>query len=215
MLSDDQKRIRCGNICASSVHKLMGTKGLGKTGESYIWELIAQRETGIFPESYTNEAMQWGIDHEDEAGAYYEAAKGISLEKGESILMGDIVATPDFLYPSEFGIEVKCPFNSAHHSKRLRYNDYKDIKKNNPDYYWQMVCGMFLTGLKKWIFISYDPRMIDPKNKMVAITVPYVSDDMDLLKQRISESIHFMVDKGVKDLTHKHADIYWYLKDAH
>ena len=46
---------------------------------------------------------------------------------------------------------------------------------------------------------------------MVAITVPYVSEDMDLLKKRISESIHFMVDKGVKGLTHDHAEFYMLL----
>jgi len=219
MLSEDQMILRCGKLCASSISKIIG-KGKGsefsKTGESYLWQLIAERETGkntVIPETY---AMQWGNDHEPEAGAYYEQAKGVTIEQGESISFGDLIVTPDYTYvgiDESYGIEIKCPYNSANQSQRLRYNDYNDIKKNNPEYYWQMVAGMLATGFKKWVFLSYDPRMIDPLNKMVAITVPYIDNDMKLLKDRISKAIQFMVDNGVENLDHKHAEFYGLLNE--
>jgi len=55
--------------------------------------------------------------------------------------------------------------------------------------------------------------MIDPLNKMVAITVPYIDNDMKLLKDRISKAIQFMVDNGVENLDHKHAEFYGLLNE--
>lgn len=216
MLTDEQMELRCGKIGASSAYKIMGVKGLGKTGESYLWQVIAERETGENNFIPTNYAMQWGNEYEPEAGAYYAQAKGISIEQGESISFGELVVTPDYIYngdDEQYGIEIKCPYNSANQSQRLRYKDYRDIKKNNPDYYWQMVAGMLATGFRKWVFLSYDPRMIDSENKMIAITVPYIQSDMDLLKKRISEAIHFMVDAGAKGIDHKHAEFYGLLNE--
>lgn len=211
MLSDEQMELRCGKLTASSIHKIMGAKGFGKTGESYLWQVIAERETGKTTETPTTYAMQWGNEHEEEAGAYYEQAKGITIEKGESISFNELVVTPDYTFVSDsdsYGIEIKCPYNSANQSERLRYNDYKDIIKNNPDYYWQMVAGMLATGFRKWVFLSYDPRMINPENRMVAITVPYIEKDYHLLKSRISQAIDFMISKGIKDIDHDHAEFY-------
>lgn len=220
MLSQEQMLLRCGKLTASSIYNIIG-KGRGsifsKTGESYLWQVISERETGKATEIATTYAMQWGNDHEPEAGAYYEQAKGITIEQGESISSGELVVTPDYTFIGDkesYGIEIKCPYNSAKQSQRLRYNSYEDIKKNNPDYYWQMVAGMLATGFKKWVFLSYDPRMIDPKNKMVSITVPYIEKDMELLKSRISEAIHFMTVSGVEDLAHDHAEFYTSLKES-
>jgi len=217
MLTNEQMALRLGKICASSVYKLMKPKGLGDGGRTYLWGLIAERETGENEDVPTSFAMQWGIDHEAEAGAYYAQCKCIEIMQGDSISFGEIIATPDYTYISDsesYGIEIKCPHNSAKHAQRLRYNDYKDIKKNNPDYYWQMVAGMVATGFKKWVFLSYDPRFIEPSKRMVAITVPYIEDDVELFMKRISESIHFFVDNGVKGLEHKHADFYKFLKES-
>jgi len=219
MLTEEQMKLRCGKLTASSIHNIIG-KGRGsvfsKGGESYLWQVISERETGKTTETATTYAMQWGNDHEAEAGAYYEQAKGITIEQGESISFGELVVTPDYTFIGDsesYGIEIKCPYSSAKQSQRLRYDSYKDIKKNNPEYYWQMVAGMLATGFKKWVFLSYDPRMIDPANKMVAITVPYVESDINLLKERISKAINFMVDAGVKDLDHKHAEFYGLLNE--
>ena len=213
MLTEEQMQLRCGKLCASSINKIMGAKGFGKTGESYLWQLIAERETGKTTHIPTNFAMEWGNDHEEEAGYYYAQAKGIEIKEGESISLGELIATPDFVcIDGEFGIEIKCPYNSANHAQRLRYKDYTDIKSNNPDYYWQMVAGMLVTGFKKWVFISYDPRFKEPSKKMIAITVPYVKSDMDLLIERISKAVGFMVENGVDGLDHKHADFYGFLK---
>jgi len=203
MLTDEQKKIRNGKFCASENFKIAKPKGIGDGGQTYIWDLIAERETGKskdVPEVY---AMKWGNDHEPEAAAYYEQCKDIKLIKGESMPLCEVVATPDYTYEDTkepYGIEIKCPSNSSNHSRRLRYIDYKCIKKNNADYYWQMVTGMIVTGFKKWVFLSYDPRFTDPSKKMVAITVPFVKNDVEFLIGRINESIDFMEKHGIKNL---------------
>jgi hypothetical protein len=217
VLTKEQMEERCGKLCASSIHKICKPKGLGDTGESYLWEVIAEKETGINNEIPANFDMQWGNEYEQEAGIYYSACKGIDIVKGESISIGELLATPDYLYFSEndsYGVEIKCPSKSYNHAKRLRYQSYEDIKKKNPEYYWQMVCGMLITGLRKWVFISYDPRFKDQSKKMVAITVPRIEKDIEFLTNRISESIKFMAENGVIELDHNHADFYKFLNET-
>lgn len=197
MLTEKQMKIRLGKVCASSISKIMGPKGFGKQGESYLWQIIAEKETGLNTEIPTTKAMEWGNDHEDEAGAYYSQCKGIELEGGESISLGELVATPDFV-GEDYGVEVKCPYTSSKQAQRLRYKDYKDVKKHNPDYYWQMVAGMLATGFKKWVFLSYDPRFKDPEKKMVAIHIPLIKEDKQLLIDKLKMVDEFYKKNGVQ-----------------
>ena len=211
MLSEEQMQLRCGKLTASSISKIMGAKGFGKTGETYLWEVIAEKETGLNKEVKTTKEMHWGNEHEAEAAAYYAKAKSIDIKPGESISFGELVVTPDYTFTSEsdnYGIEIKCPYNSANQSKRLRFKSYLDIKKNNPEYYWQMVAGMLATGFKEWKFLSYDPRMKEQRKKMVVISVPYVEEDMNLLKQRLSEAVKFMASNDAPELDEKESEVY-------
>jgi hypothetical protein len=201
-LSEEQMKVRCGKLCASSNHKLMGAKGLGKTGLTYLWERIAEKETGKNISVPTTLAMKWGIAHEQEAIKAFASITGLSTLPGSTIVEQELVATPDFICIDKggeyFGGEVKCPHNSAKHSQRLRYKGWEDVKKNLPEYYWQMVSGMLASGFEKWVFVSYDPRFKDVDKQLVVINIPYVENDVELMKERIAQAMKFYKENDVE-----------------
>jgi hypothetical protein len=208
MLTDEQIEMRRGKICASSIHNLCKPKGLGKTGESYIWQVIAEIETGETHEVYENTAMQWGNEHEAEAAQYFQHATRKEVKQGESIISGIVCVTPDYyIVGEETGIEIKCPYNSANHAQRIRWEGWEDLKVNYPECYWQIAAGMLVTGFEKWKFLSYDPRFKSPEKRMVSINVPRVEKDITLLENRISEAVNIMIQAGI-DVNHDHADFY-------
>jgi len=157
--SDEWFKIRCGKVTASRVSDVIAkTKsGWGASRANYMAQLIAERLTGEVADSYTNSAMQWGTDHEDEARTAYEFYQNenvqeIGFVKHQKLESG---ASPDGLVGKDGLIEIKCPNTSTHIQTLL---DQKIPKKYETQMLWQLEC----TG-RKWVeFVSYDPRM--PEN---------------------------------------------------
>lgn len=148
---------RLGKVTASRLSDVVArTKtGWGAARANYMAQLIAERLTGVPQESYTNSAMQWGIDTEADARAAYEFRTDANVElvgfvPHPSIEMSG--ASPDGLIGNEGLIEIKCP-NTATHLDTL-------LSLSLPAKYvtqmqWQMAC----TGRAWCDFVSYDPRM--------------------------------------------------------
>jgi hypothetical protein len=168
-LSKEQKEQRLGRFTGSEIHKLMNIKGFGKTGETYIMEKVAEYMTGTpIKEEFYSQATQWGIDHEEEAILYFTAATGKQIERSKTLDNGKICGTPDGVVIGEdCGFEIKCPFNSGNHLKNLMMATPEDLLALRPEYYWQCVAYMWLTGLTSWKFCSYDPRFKDAKRMLI------------------------------------------------
>jgi hypothetical protein len=168
-MAEEQKKIRTGKFCASSIHKLMGAKGLGKTGETYVHEVAAEYLTGEPAQpAFKSAATDWGINHEAEAKHYYEAATGQKIDKADTIILASVAGTPDGIVTLEkTGIEIKCPYNSGNHLRNLRLTTAEELKDLHPEYYWQIVAYMMLTGLKDWKYCSYDPRFKEEKRMLI------------------------------------------------
>jgi len=186
-LTKEQREQRVGKFTGSEIYKLMGAKGLGKTGETYIFEKAAEFLTGqpIKPD-FTAASTQWGIDHELEAQLYFEAATGCKIQPGVTLENEFIVGTPDGLL-EDCGFEIKCPFNSGNHLKNLSMQKADDLLDLHPEYYWQCVSYMWLTGLKKWKFCSYDPHFKEEK-RMLILNLELNESHLMLLKQRVTEA---------------------------
>ena len=59
---------------------------LGRIARQLSWpELIAERLTGVAAETYTNGAMQWGIEKEPDARAAYEWLKQTPRSKKSAL----------------------------------------------------------------------------------------------------------------------------------
>lgn len=179
------KKDRVGYVTASRFADVMSKIKSGEAAARYNYkaEIVAERLTGLPTESYTNAAMQWGIDHEDEARAIYATITG--KEVAETGLVKHATAkagaSPDGLVGNDGLIEIKCP-NTATHIMTL-------LSGTSPKkYYAQMQGQMWITGRKWCDFVSYDPRL-DAKR---AIYITRVERDDDYIESLENAVLDFL-----------------------
>lgn len=166
--SDEWFAARCGKATASAIHKIMATtkSGWGADRYNYETQLVLERLTGKPAETYTNAAMQWGVDTEAQARAAYELESGNTVTETGFVPHPSIAesgASPDGLIGDDGCLEIKCP-NSATHLDFLL--DPMVDKKYICQVQWQMAC----TGRAWCDFVSFDPRFpLDLQMKIVRI----------------------------------------------
>jgi putative phage-type endonuclease len=161
---DDFFSRRLGKVGASRIADIMAK---GKGGEpsasrkNYLAELLCERLTGQRAEGFTSAAIQWGIDHEDEARDAYELETGNIVTQCAGFphpTIPNAGASPDGLLMFNDQIvglvEIKCPLTATH----LEFLDTGKIPKV---YQYQMTFQMLCTGALSCDFVSYDPRLPD------------------------------------------------------
>jgi predicted phage-related endonuclease len=114
---------RCGNVGASRVADIMArTKsGYSASRANYMAQLIVEKLTGETQQTYTNAAMQWGIDTEPKARELYELIFGVDVSLSGFVMHPTIKgagASPDGLIGDDGLVEIKCP-NTATHIETL------------------------------------------------------------------------------------------------
>jgi len=154
--TDDWFAARCGKATASAIYKIVAkTKtGWGADRSNYEAQLIVERLTGKPMETYSNAAMQWGVENEPRARAVYELESGNDVQEVGFIPHESIAetgASPDGLIGENGCLEIKCP-NSATHIEFLL--DPTIDKKYMCQMQWQMACS----GRQWCDFVSFDPR---------------------------------------------------------
>ena len=187
--SDEWKQARLGHVTASNIAEVM-SKGKG-TAEAvgrykYKVRLVAERLTMTPSESYTNAAMQWGIEQEQFACIAYEAQKETFVDKIGFVLHPDIKwlgVSPDRIVGNEGLIEVKCPNTTTH-------LDYLFENKVPAEYYKQIQCQLWVTGRQWCDFVSYDPRL--PKRNQLLIV--RTERDESLIKEMEAETLKFLAE---------------------
>lgn len=148
--------LRAGKVTASKVSDVMSaitTAGY----KNYLADLVVERLTGNKTESFTNAAMQWGVDQEPIARAEYEVKTGNFVDQIAFVDHPTIVnfgCSPDGLVGDDGLIEIKCP-NTATHI------DYVMQDKVPTKYVPQIQCQLAVTGRKWCDFVSFDPRLPD------------------------------------------------------
>ena len=155
---------RTGCLTASSVADILPSLKQLKSGEikktyreareKLMNIIIAERVSGNARDNYTSAAMQWGIDHEDDARTAYEVHTGNLLELTGFIphpTVKYLGASPDGLIDDDGILEIKCP-NPATHIGYLRGGVVPE------EYRPQVLLQLVVTGRKWCDFVSYDPR---------------------------------------------------------
>jgi putative phage-type endonuclease len=156
---------RAGKVTASSVYKVMAkTKtGYGADRDNYKAQLVVERLTGQPAKTYSNAAMEWGVQTEAEARAAYEARLGVLVTEVGFLPHPTIEmcgASPDGVV-GEGLVEIKCPETATMIDQLL-------TKKIPSEYYKQMQLQMKCAD-KKWCdFVVYDPRMPESMQMFVA-----------------------------------------------
>ena len=195
--SADWLAARLGRVTASRVSDVIAkTKsGWSASRANYMAQLVAERLTGQPQESYSNAAMQWGIEQEPLARAAYEFRTDATVTPAWFIEHPKIAmsgASPDGLIGDVGLVEIKCP-TTATHIETL-------IGKSTPDKYlaqmqWQMAC----TGAKWCDSVSFDPRLPEA----MRLFVSRVHRDDERIKELEKEVLAFLaeLDAKVKTLT--------------
>lgn len=154
--SQEWLALRAGKVTASKVSDVMSS--ITTTGyKNYLADLVVERLTGNKTESFTNAAMQWGVDQEPIARAEYEVKTGNFVDQVAFVdhpTIANFGCSPDGLVGDDGLIEIKCP-NTATHI------DYVMQDKVPTKYIPQIQCQMAVTGRKWCDFVSFDPRLPD------------------------------------------------------
>jgi len=156
--------LRAGRFTASRIVDVMAKtkKGASASRKNYLAELLVERMTGQPTRGFISPAMQWGTDNEPEARAMYELKTGLEVVEVGLVIHDDydfMASSPDGLIGDDGGVEIKCP-NTATHIETLR------ARKVPTKYYAQIQWNMHCTGRTWWDFVSYDPRLINPRLTM-------------------------------------------------
>jgi len=148
---------RIGKATASRISDIVAkTKsGYSTSRANYMAQLVVERMTNQVAESYTNAAMEWGIENEGFARAAYEGKTGILVDEVGAIDHPTILksaASPDGLVGDDGCLEIKCPHTATHIDTLL---GDEVAKKYYDQMQWQMACAE-----RDWCdFVSFDPRM--------------------------------------------------------
>lgn len=191
---------RLGKVTASRIADMMArTKsGWGASRANYAAQLVVERLTGTVQESYTNGAMQWGIETEPYAVSAYEFFRDVSCEPCGFIPHPTIPmagCSPDRLIRSDGLVEVKCPMSATHIDTLLG-------KKIPEKYVGQMQFQMACTGRQWCDFVSFDPRM--PEG--MKLFVERLGRDDAYISEIETETVEFL--KGVEETVTRLRDLY-------
>lgn len=183
---------RVGKLGASMVADAVArTKtGWGASRANVMARLVVERLTGQPAESYTNAAMQWGVDMEPDARRMYEFMAGAEVQQVGLVLHPRIEwthASPDGLVGGAGLVEIKCPTSATHMDTLLgACIDGKYVKQMQ----WQLAC----TG-REWVdFVSYDPRF--PAEMQLHIT--RVERDAEMIATLEDEVSQFLAEAAIK-----------------
>lgn len=163
--SDEWFAARIGKVTASRVADVIAkTKtGYGASRANYMAELIAERLTKSPAERFTNAAMQWGTDQEDNARQLYAYKFDVEVETVGFVPHPRIAmsgASPDGHIGADGGVEIKCP-NTSTHIDTLIGGEIPG--KYQTQMLWQMACS----GRAWTDFVSFDPRLPAPMRLFV------------------------------------------------
>lgn len=197
MLSDAWKQNRLTLFTSSKWHLLMGEKGLGIQGMSYIRSKVAEALTGMSSEQEFE--TEWTIH-----GNMYEnegIQKVMALKGWEFVIIQKLIhekgsktsSTPDFIVPTaesedktayavETG-EIKC-FQGDSHIKCAVCSTPEELKEVNKQVYWQVIHQMKECDSLKGYAVFYNPYFKQGGLRIIEFRKVNLINDFKLLVER-------------------------------
>ncbi len=146
---------RLGLVTASEVDALITSKwkikDMDDAGpQTYLFTKIAENWLSKSLEGFTSFATEQGILLEKEARADFKIDHKCEIETVGFIVGDDrrCGCSPDGIIGNEAGVEIKCP----QPTNAVRYAINGVLP---PDYELQVHFSMFVSGFKRWHFLSY------------------------------------------------------------
>jgi len=181
--SPEWLRARLGHCTASRVKDALSVLKNGapaQAAEDYMLELVCERLTGTFTETFVSAAMQWGTEHEPEARELYSFSVSDVVQQVGILHHPTIdwfAASPDGLVGDEGLVEIKCPTSKKH----IRWFIDGVVPEEHK---LQMLAQMSCSGRNWCDFVSFDPRMPDHLRMFVVKYVP-VDDDILQMEEKV------------------------------
>lgn len=173
----DWFRARLGKFTGSQVGRLMKSgrgkdEYFGKDAISYITEVVAERmlnpsvvmmdelfEEYLMQTTASSKTLAWGNDQEMNAKDLYSKLRKVKITSCGAVELSPwFASSPDGLVLESNGVvEVKCPTPKVHVEYMVNVHSADDLKKVRPEYYWQVVAHMAVTGAEWCDWMSYCP----------------------------------------------------------
>lgn len=172
--SDDWWLSRLGKLTSSRISCILGDRGIGEGGMTYIRSKVAEKLTGKSSErNVTTEAILFGISNEPLSIANYKEKYNVPfILTNKHLVYNELFAsTPDFIvinselgdsYDAETG-ETKSYQTFATHMEHCECNTPADIKKIDKALYWQVISQMAWSGVLKGNATFYHPDFAGTK----------------------------------------------------
>jgi len=154
--SDEYWGHKLGKPSSSNFDKILTPTGKRSSqAKKYMYQLAAEQITGQRTETYTNEAMQEGIEREKESRGAYELVYGCKVEEVGVVYANEqkkALCSPDGLVDRKYGLEMKNP----HAKTQVSYL----LDGGVPNTYIPQIQGsLMITGFDRWDFYSHYPGL--------------------------------------------------------
>jgi hypothetical protein len=197
--SDEWDRIRVGRFTASEIWKLIvdpktvADKQAGKLSETalgYVGDKVGEVLTGQCKQQGYAYPLIYGTEKEPEARELFIEKTGFTCEQVGFFTYTDHAGgSPDGFVNDNAILEIKCPYESAKQVDYLMLTDQWDLKRMFRDYYWQCQANMMFTERTLCHFVTYDPRMVNPKHQLTHMEIKANTEDQDILRARITKAV--------------------------
>jgi hypothetical protein len=209
MDSDEWLLFRLGRFTSSEIHNLMGEKQFTKGAISYIYRKVGESITGMPQRDIVeNEATLHGKVYEQTALNKYSQKYNIKYLSTQRLIVGKtdmFSCTPDaleILSINENGlysvcvIEIKCPLTYEHYIRLALCDSSFDVKKEYPNYYYQVLDQMDNCGALTGKLIAFHPSFSLGNMKVIEFRIMEklgdkypLKDELDLLRKRKDEAV--------------------------
>lgn len=185
--SDEWFSQRLGKFTGSEIHKLLGIKGLGATGETYAFEKAAEIVFGKNEEeSFVSFDMQRGISLEPMAFRKFRELKEVEfleVDKCNFYPYGENAgASPDGMVGTDADLEIKCPKPNKFFNLITQ-----GISAIDKEYVAQMQMEMLCSGSTHCYFFNY--IVFNNEEMWHEIVVKRDEVMIELIKSRILEAV--------------------------
>lgn len=192
--SDEWRQMRLGYVTGSKLG-LFAVKSkegeLTKGQQTYLRQKIAEVMTGLEKKTKSTPSMDEGVSNEELARYEYERSRKVEVHRPVFVYSEEIPyfgVSPDGRVGTEGGIEVKCP-DSDNFIGYTLFND--KIPKS-----WeaQIHGNIWVCNASWWDLVLYDPRILDPEERMRVIRFERDEQYIEMLRGRIKTFMEIYLD---------------------
>lgn len=193
---------RIGRMTGCRINCIMGERGIGEGGMTYIRSKVGEKISGKPSEiNITTEGTNWGIINEPIAVKYFQEVNQIPVIVTDKHLIEDelYAVTPDgLIILKDFGdnydcetLESKSYPTYATHIEHCECNNAKDIKRINKQLYWQVIMQMYVADVMNGNAIFFHPDFPEESKlrlHQVRFNKRELIDDFKIFQTRLVEA---------------------------